>query len=81
MPFPRELFSIVNSYIFVSVTFAKNFNQQMVIQKQQNEREKSKAEVEKKRAKDKEDREKQKQKQLDRKDAEKKRTQKGEKRR
>ena len=60
---------------------AKNMNALVVDQEVQEQRLKSKAEHERKKQKDKEDREKQKQAASDRKEAEKKRTQKGERRR
>ncbi|XP_041361195.1 coiled-coil domain-containing protein 43-like [Gigantopelta aegis] len=59
----------------------KNVNKEAVLKAEKEKREKSKQEHEKKKEKDKKDRENQKQKVLDRKDGEKKRTQKGEKRR
>ena len=59
----------------------QNVNALSVALRQQEVKEKTKADHDAKKAKDKDDREKQKQKKEDRKDSEKKRTQKGEKRR
>ena len=60
---------------------SKNVNRESVTKAEREKRDKAKLEYEKKKEKDKKDRENQKQKLLDRKDNEKKRTQKGEKRR
>ena len=59
----------------------KNLNSKLVVDRAKAERETNKAMYEHKKQKDKDDREKQKQKAADRKESEKKRTQKGEKRR
>lgn len=63
------------------ILLAKNMNAASISQQQQEMRMRNKQEHEMKKTKDKDDREKQKQKAVERKDAEKKRTQKGERRR
>jgi hypothetical protein len=74
--------SIHSKFVFYLVTdLAKNINALGVSKREQELRDQMKQNHETKKQKDKDDREKQKQKVVDRKDSEKKRTQKGEKRR
>lgn len=73
--------STSSSLDLVHSVLMKNVNAITIAQREKEQRDRSKMEHEQKKQKDKEEREKQKQKAVDRKEAEKKRTQKGERRR